>query len=63
MVKASLLEMTLWKVWRVGREMRLDWFLIQKSQMPSNVLLMTTGRWPKDKQIYLRDTPYKLGAR
>lgn len=46
MVKASVLEMTLWKVWRVGREMRLNWFLIQKSQMLSKVSLMTTGLWP-----------------
>ena len=37
-------ETTVWKVWRVGREMRADWWVIQRWRTEEKVLAKTM-RW------------------
>lgn len=44
MVKPWEEETTVWKVWRVGREMRADWWVTQKWRTESKEFAKTM-RW------------------
>jgi len=41
MVKPWELDTTVWKVWRVGREIRADWLVIQRWRTDSKELAKT----------------------